>query len=154
MCHVYTYSGFFFPSIKKQPLRHGFIVGTCQQGTFHRYQTEEGRIYYSADYGRVKTRNSFTIGYVDSITQSTEYGQIMHFTRSEEPVALVRKFSILNARHHFQLTFDSLNSRLFPVSPTDSDNIVEKCILENVCYIARFNRNLFNLSLSSSSVVL
>ena len=45
MCHVYTYSGFFFSSIKKQPLRHGFIVGTCQQGTFHRYQTEEGRIY-------------------------------------------------------------------------------------------------------------
>lgn len=102
---------------------------------------------------RVKTRNSFTIGYVDSITQSTEYGQIMHFTRSEEPVALVRKFSILNARHHFQLTFDSLNSRLFPVSPTDSEllvplnNIVEKCIfvkIENVCYIARFNRNLFD----------
>lgn len=55
--------------------------------------------------------------------------------------------------YNFQLTFDALNSRLFPVSVTENEtlvpvnNIIEKCIfvkVENTCYIARFNQLLLD----------
>ena len=52
--HEKPYSLHF--SIKKQPLGRGFVV--CHQDIFYRYQTKEGRMYYSANYGCVKTRTA------------------------------------------------------------------------------------------------
>ena len=72
---------------------------------------------------------------MDSDTHSLAFGQIVYFIHATESVAVFKRFSIVNAKHHFQLTFDLLNSRLFPVAATDSvttipvNNILENAFL-------------------------
>ena len=97
-----------------------YIVGNTVQKRFYRYQTEDGR--FSLNYSCVKTRNSYPVAYINSDC-SVSFGQILYFTctaKHSEPVAVVKMFSVLNTKEHFELTFLLLNSRVFfSVSPTD-----------------------------------
>ena len=95
----------------------------------------------------MKSRNSHTIAYTNT-HQSLSFGQILNFFGSKHtvPVAVVKKFSIINTKEHFKLTIHSLDGRIFPVAVTDTIenisvyNIKEKCIFINVDNLCNFSR--------------
>ena len=104
-------------------------------------------IYYSKEYSRVKTRNSYTVGFRDGIASSNiMFGQILYFMIfNNQAMAILMPSSSQAA---FQLTFSDIDSRVFPVSSTTDvkavtvENIVEKCIFVSVGddknFVARF----------------
>lgn len=106
-------------------------------------------IFYSKEYSRVKTRNSYTVGFMDATTSNIMFGQILYFViLNNEAMAMINVFTSSSAQCAFQLTFNDLDSRVFPVSSTTHVvavpvvNIKEKCIFVSVGvdknFIARF----------------
>lgn len=129
------------------------LLGTADcVPAFYRLLSADNQLFYASQYGRVKKRNSYTIGFTDENEASLMFGQIQYFTLSAgDPVAVVKIFATSeNTQDHFQLTCDSLNSRLIPVCPLNTTQLVpvtkikEKCIFIslNNCYIARFTSSI------------
>lgn len=115
---------------------------------FYRLFREDGQIFYSAKYLRMKKRNSYTISYTDE-DNCLQFGQIQSFAViGGSCMALIKLVNIHeSAQTHFQLTFDSLDRSIFPVQYLDTIKAVpvkaikEKCIFMDLgmeLYIARF----------------
>ena len=105
------------------------------------------QLIYSALYDRVKKRNSYTVCFIDCGT--LKFGQIQFFfTLSGNPVAAVKLLETdHSAQHHFQLTFNALDSRIFLVKRVEVLKVIpvqcikEKCVfidLQDNLYVARF----------------
>ena len=105
---------------------------------------------YSKEYSRVKTRNSYTVGFRDGIASSNiMFGQILYFMIfNNQAMAIINVLMPSSSQAAFQLTFSDIDSRVFPVSSTTDvkavtvENIVEKCIFVSVGddknFVARF----------------
>lgn len=112
---------------------------------FYRLLTSDGQMLYSKNYKRVKTRNSYTVGFVTD-SETKKFGEIIYFIETREKHSAV--VNVLDtpssAQEHFQLNHSSINSHLFAVVQTDHHLLVpvnEKCISINVgqeMYLGRF----------------
>lgn len=110
---------------------------------FHRI-THNGQVLYSKSYPRVKAQNSYTVQFSEN--RHKMFGHILYFTMCDEPTAIISILTPTSSKTHFQLTFHSLDSRLFPVTATNIvkvvpvKNITEKCIFIDVgmYFIGRF----------------
>jgi hypothetical protein len=152
-------------SIKKHPLGSVWIVGgtstrspppevaellnEAQSITTFTRLLKDGAIYYSKEYSRVKTRNSYTVGFMDGTTFNMMFGQILYFVIiKNQAMAMINVLMPSSAQTAFQLTFGDLDSRVFPVSSTTNvmavpvECIEEKCIFVSVGadknFVARF----------------
>jgi hypothetical protein len=151
-------------SIKKHPLGTVHIVGSTSTRTptpevaqllqetgsittFTRVLTNDNVIFYSKEYLRVKTRNSYTVAFRDG--RNVMFGQILYFVAlNNQAIAIIDVLNPGSAESTFQLTFSALNLRVFPVSSTTRvlavpvTDIQEKCIFVSVGlstnFVARF----------------
>lgn len=126
--------------------------------TFYRVEVN-GRLIFSAQYGRVKRRNSYTVLYKSSYNEK-QYGLIQYFVLTENNGVLavlqaLQKTSV-PLQSEFQLTSNVLNnvfSAATPVLPRPTvydvvsvDAIVEKCIFIDTGgpskYVVRFPNSI------------
>ena len=106
---------------------------------------QESSVYYSANYRRVKSRNSYTVSFNDAASNCVSYGQIQFYVLvSNRPYAFVKKFEPLaiTCQAHFHLSHPSLDklsaSNIVPIQshrenifiPTSS--LISKCMFVSV----------------------
>ena len=73
-------------------------------------------LYYSAKYGRVKKRNSFTVKYISN-DGNIAYGQIQYYVCNALMLAVIKKVSPCGLLHEIvHITIDTLDKVLLPVS--------------------------------------
>ena len=111
------------------------------------YRVEvNGILIYSAQYGRVKKRNSYTIAYRD-INSVLQYGLVQYYIIASDDLILALIQSLcptaMPYQKEFQLTTDAMNSvpaaalpvkvdPNFPLVVTSVECIQQKCLLIDV----------------------
>ena len=98
-------------------------------------------LYYSKKYGRVRSRNSYTVSYYGGVGEE-KFGQILYFFVSPRtsilPLVVVKVLEPCTAtlQHHFNITRSTVNhlkSTIVPVQEsgndiTELDKIQKKCL--------------------------
>ena len=108
-------------------------------------------VFYSAQYGRVKKRNSFTVVYScgDGLRK---FGFIQYFYIIEEKIfALIQVVTLLQTtcKEHFQISTDCLDEVIVPVSSCSQFEVVPVCRISAKCVCVN---NVYIVTCSSLSV--
>ena len=112
---------------------------------FYRVEND-GEMYYSEKYGRVRCRNSYTVTYVDAV-RNRKFGLIQYFFVSPGttvlPLVVIKEVKPCTAtlQCHFDITMSSVNhlkSTIVPVEESASYDIIDLNQLEKKCLYISF----------------
>ena len=80
----------------------------------------KNELFYSAEYGRVKTRNSYTVAYIEE--NMIKYGLVQYFLLfNTQALAAVKPLQLVRtAQAQFRVCVEVLDSIFFPVAVVDS----------------------------------
>ena len=106
---------------------------------------QDSTLYYSKQYKRVKSRNSFTVKFKD-VDGTRRYGQVLFFVSiSGQVFVFIMKLQAqsLSCQDHFCIYHDSLDhipvSKIVPLKNTDgsmvcipASNLISKCVFISV----------------------
>ena len=150
--HVLRLANEYFDSIGSVSLS----TETAMVQVFYRVM-KGGNMLYSAKYGRVRNRNSYTVSYIGK-TGERKFGAIQYFFSPNTAAVLVLLKVLVprggSLQHHFNTDDCSVDSLKFlvPVQEsevfdvTDLSKVVEKCLFIRVSnedvYIAFFPHKL------------
>lgn len=139
------------PFLKDRLQQRGLFTTSTTVKKFLRLQ-KKSAIYFSAAYGRVKSRNSYTVLY-----NNTSLGQIQYFfSIGQHNFAVIHKFGIVAlCSTYFSFPFTSLDTVIHPVhvlplpiaDVVDVVDIAEKCIYVPVCDDTKFVVRFCNISI-------